>query len=153
MRQFLIRELEQLTGIKPHTIRTWEKRYGVFTPDRNHANVRRYCLKDVCFILDIALLMQYGHKISKLVSLKDHEIQVKIQGLKPHEAKVQNAVYKLIKCMFLNNIDEFEAGLNTAVAQWGIDTVIHKVIIPFLERVQVLSYKDSSAEAHFVVTV
>jgi len=42
MNRFSIAQLEQLTGIKAHTIRIWEKRYNAITPTRNKGNIRIY---------------------------------------------------------------------------------------------------------------
>ena len=39
---FSIKDLENLSGIKAHTIRIWEQRYGVLKPQRTETNIRRY---------------------------------------------------------------------------------------------------------------
>ena len=44
---FLIQDLEALSGIKAHTIRIWEKRYGILDPERLGRNVRTYSLQDL----------------------------------------------------------------------------------------------------------
>jgi DNA-binding transcriptional MerR regulator len=42
MAGYKIKDLEQLTGIKAHTIRMWEKRYGILNPDRSDTQIRNY---------------------------------------------------------------------------------------------------------------
>ncbi|MCK5171594.1 MAG: MerR family transcriptional regulator, partial [Bacteroidales bacterium] len=42
MARYSIKELENLSGIKAHTIRIWEKRYGILKPDRTDTNIRFY---------------------------------------------------------------------------------------------------------------
>ena len=42
--QFSIKDLENLTGIKAHTIRIWEKRYNLLNPKRTETNIRYYDL-------------------------------------------------------------------------------------------------------------
>lgn len=42
---FSIKDLENLSGVKAHTIRIWEKRYGLFTQNRTDINIRQYDLK------------------------------------------------------------------------------------------------------------
>ena len=32
MGEYKIKDLEQLTGVKAHTLRIWEKRYGIIAP-------------------------------------------------------------------------------------------------------------------------
>lgn len=66
---FSIRDLENLTGIKAHTIRTWEKRYNILTPDRNQNNVRSYSITNLRELMNIKLLNNHGYKISKISEL------------------------------------------------------------------------------------
>lgn len=152
MRQFSIKELERFSGIKAHTIRVWEQRHSAFTPVRTEANLRRYSLHDLKLILDIALLVKYGYKISKLVMLTAEEIEQRTAALKDIDAQRGKLINNLIYCMYATDVAEFERQLDEAVKLWGVDATIEEVIIPFLERVQLLSYSNDSAEAHFVVT-
>ena len=41
---FSIKDLENLSGIKAHTIRIWEKRYNLLEPERSDTNIRSYSL-------------------------------------------------------------------------------------------------------------
>jgi DNA-binding transcriptional MerR regulator len=58
-----------LFRIKAHTIRIWEQRYNLFNPGRTDGNIRYYSLNEVRLLIDIALLLQYGHKISRLAKM------------------------------------------------------------------------------------
>jgi DNA-binding transcriptional MerR regulator len=40
--QYSIKDIEKLTGIKAHTIRIWEQRYGLVEPHRTDTNIRYY---------------------------------------------------------------------------------------------------------------
>lgn len=152
MRQFSIKELERFSGIKAHTIRTWENRYGVLQPKRTPGNIRNYTLDDVKVLLNIGLLTKNGFRISQLVRLKPEEIEAKIKSLKDEQAQQDKTINSLIVCMLSSDVDEFECCLDTSVDDWGIDITIQKLIIPFLEKVDILSYKDNSIEVHFAVT-
>jgi DNA-binding transcriptional MerR regulator len=44
---FNIKDLENLSGIKAHTIRIWEKRYGLLQPNRTESNIRYYDLDNL----------------------------------------------------------------------------------------------------------
>jgi hypothetical protein len=44
---FSIKDLENLSGIKAHTIRIWEKRYNVLEPMRSDTNIRSYDIKNL----------------------------------------------------------------------------------------------------------
>ena len=71
---FSIKDLENLTGIKAHTIRIWEKRYNILEPLRTETNIRYYDLKGLQKILNITLLHDYGYKISKISKLPPEKI-------------------------------------------------------------------------------
>jgi PAS domain-containing protein len=50
---FSIREVAAMVGIAAHTIRAWERRYGVVTPQRTTGNQRRYSSEDVQTLIRI----------------------------------------------------------------------------------------------------
>ena len=54
--EFTIKDLESFSGIKAHTIRIWEQRYGLLNPDRTDTNIRKYTDKDLKALLNIGLL-------------------------------------------------------------------------------------------------
>ena len=63
---FSIKNLENISGIKAHTIRIWEKRYNLLSPERTQTNIRRYSLDSLRKLLNITLLYNHGLKISKI---------------------------------------------------------------------------------------
>ena len=71
---FSIKDLENLSGIKAHTIRIWEKRYNVLEPMRSDTNIRSYDIKNLQKLLNIVLLHNYGYKISKIGTLNQEQI-------------------------------------------------------------------------------
>ncbi len=72
--EFSIKDLENLSGIKAHTIRIWEKRYNLFQPNRTDTNIRHYSLASLQKILNVSYLNNNGYKISKIAKLKEKEI-------------------------------------------------------------------------------
>lgn len=72
--QYSISELEKLTGIKAHTLRVWEKRYGVCNPCRDTNNVRRYEEEDLQYLIKVSHLTNHGHKISSIASLSNQDL-------------------------------------------------------------------------------
>ncbi|MBD0280064.1 MAG: MerR family transcriptional regulator [Bacteroidota bacterium] len=151
MKSFSIRELETFSGVKAHAIRIWEKRYAVLKPHRSNGNFRHYTLEEVMLMLDIALLTKNGFTISQVAGMEADVLRHEVYSLICREAKQTRAVNELIICMFSGNIEAFETILDGCVLCWGIDTTIQQVIIPFLEKVNLLSYSDSSSETHFAV--
>ena len=53
-------------GVRPHTIRTWEKRYKAFSPERTDGGQRIYSEDDLIKGRLIVSLLEQGHSISRL---------------------------------------------------------------------------------------
>lgn len=66
MNHFTIKDIENLSGIKAHTLRIWEQRYQLFIPKRKESKHRYYDNEDLKHILRISQLYHNGVKISKI---------------------------------------------------------------------------------------
>ena len=78
---FSIKDLENLSGIKAHTIRIWEKRYNILIPERTNTNIRSYNLANLQKLLNVTFLYNAGLKISKLGKLSNDEIKEAVLDL------------------------------------------------------------------------
>src|SRR5215467_3576534 len=74
MDKFTISDIENLCGIKAHTLRIWEKRYGIVAPKRKQSNHRYYDNEGLKYILQITYLYHNGYKISKIAGLRREEL-------------------------------------------------------------------------------
>ena len=72
--KYSIKDLEQLSGIKAHTIRIWEQRYQLIKPKRTETNIRFYEYSDVRKLLNVSFLVHEGVKISRVAKLDDNEL-------------------------------------------------------------------------------
>ena len=78
---FSIKDLENLSGVKAHTIRIWEKRYKLLKPKRSKTNIRHYYLNNLQKLLNISFLNSNGFKISKIAALDETELAPKTREL------------------------------------------------------------------------
>jgi DNA-binding transcriptional MerR regulator len=138
MPSYTIKDLEQISGIKAHTIRIWEQRYGFLQPQRTETNIRTYSADELKVILNVSLLNKYGYKISHIDKMTSAEIEDKIFGLNHLEAEKERVVNALIKDMVSLDMLAFEKQLDNYIAQRGIEKTITDIIFFFLERVGVL---------------
>src|SRR5688500_19759408 len=99
MNQFTIKDLENLSGIKAHTIRIWEQRYHFLKPSRTNTNIRYYTNEELRTVLNIALLNKYGFKISHIDKMKPEEINEKILELNDNNAVQERIINSLIQQM------------------------------------------------------
>jgi len=138
MNTFTIKDLENLSGIKAHTIRIWEQRYHLLNPQRTKTNIRSYTNVELKAILNIALLNKYGYKISRIDKMTPEEMSQKIALLSQAEALQEKLINDLIGAMIDMNMDQFEMLLDDHIRTKGIEKVILRTIFPFLEKVGIL---------------
>ena len=138
MNAFTIKDLENLTGIKAHTIRIWEQRYNFLKPQRTDTNIRYYSNNELKKILNIALLNRYGFKISHIGKMSDDDIHVKILGINNSEAQQERIINELIQKMIDLELVSFELIIDEHIRVKGIEKTILKIIFPLMERIGVL---------------
>ena len=155
MNAFTIKDLENISGIKAHTIRIWEQRFGLLKPQRSDTNIRYYCNEELKTILNIALLNKHGFKISQIDKMTRGEMCSKILELRSGEAIHDIVVNDLIKGMIDINIYGFECTLNNYIKTNGIESTVKDVIFPFLEKIGILWQTGyiMPAQEHFVTGI
>ena len=99
--RFSIKDLENLSGIKAHTIRIWEKRYNLFQPNRTETNIRYYSLASLQKLLNITFLNKNGYKVSKIAQLTSEEIPELVKKI-AKESDPDNHYVDLFKISMLN---------------------------------------------------
>lgn len=138
MSSYTIKDLEQISGIKAHTIRVWEQRYNFLQPKRTETNIRTYSGEELKTILNVSLLNKYGYKISHIDRMSSSQMEEKILGLNNMDAQKEKVVNDLIKDMVALNMTSFEQQLDNYILQKGIEKTIYEIIFSFLERVGIL---------------
>ena len=151
--KFSIKDLENLSGIKAHTIRIWEKRYALFHPDRSDTNIRNYSLKSLQKILNISFLNKNGFKISKIAKLGDEEIPLLVKEIsesKRHNSSVINA-FKM--SMFSFDQSLFYSTFDSLTNEYSFREIFYSFIVPFLDEIGLLWQTDTltPAHEHFIV--
>ncbi|MBY0482714.1 MAG: MerR family transcriptional regulator [Chitinophagaceae bacterium] len=138
MHAFTIKDLENLSGIKAHTIRIWEQRYSFLNPCRTDTNIRYYSSDELKTILNIALLNKYGYKISHINRMTMPELKEKILLLSNAQAQQERIINEMIHCMVDLNVEAFEMILDNYIHAKGIEKSFTQIIFPFLERIGIL---------------
>jgi DNA-binding transcriptional MerR regulator len=155
MNAFTIKDLENLSGIKAHTIRIWEQRYSFIKPRRTDTNIRYYSNDELKTILNISLLNKYGYKISHIDKMHPDEIRDKIISLSNVQAQQERIVNEMIQYMVDLDIDKFEELLDNYIMARGVDKTITQIIFPYLERIGILWLTNhiNPAQEHLVTNI
>lgn len=138
MNAFTIKDLENLTGIKAHTIRIWEQRYHFLKPQRTATNIRYYSNDELKSILNIALLNKYGYKISHIDRMQPAEIKDRILSLGDPRAVQERIINELVQEMVNMDMDQFEKIIGNYISAKGIERTVIQIIFPFLEKIGIL---------------
>ena len=155
MNKFTIKDLENLSGIKAHTIRIWEQRYSFLKPQRTATNIRYYSSQELKTLLNISLLNKYGYKISHINRMSNEELRAKLVTLTSQQAQQERVVNELIQHMIDLNIEDFEHVLDGFIQSRGIEKTINQIIFPFLERIGILWLTDhvNPAQEHLITNI
>ena len=155
MNAFTIKDIENLTGIKAHTIRIWEQRYSFLNPNRTGTNIRVYSNEELKTVLNIALLNKYGFKISHIAQMNEKELKNKILSLTNSQAQQERIVNEMLNCMIDIDFEQFESILDKHISRLGIEKSITQIIFPFLERVGILwlTSNINPAQEHLITNI
>jgi len=154
--KYSIKDLERLSGVKAHTIRIWEQRYGLLEPERTDSNIRLYSDHDVKRLLNVSLLLRHGGKISRISKLSPseitrhiHEITKKTEGSDEYgSVQTENLVIAMLEF----DDQRFEQCLNDCNQVLGFEQTMLQVIIPFLQKVGMMwrTGETSVLQEHFI---
>lgn len=145
--EFSIKDLENLSGVKAHTIRIWEKRYNLFNPERSDTNIRVYDLDELKKLLNVTHLYHQGHKISKIAGMSDEEIL----NLTTNPETSSSEVYyinKLKEAMFEFNESLFNKVYVQMEERMDFNSSFTTIVIPLLSEIGKLWQTDTIDPSH-----
>ncbi len=152
---FSIKDLENLCGIKAHTIRIWEKRYNLLSPDRTETNIRTYNLKSLQKLLNVTYLVNSGYKISRISKLNEEEINEYVRSI-VSDTSTKNQAINSFKIAMLNyDLELFLGTYEQLERKRNFRQIFTDVFIPLLKEIGLLWQTDtiSPAHEHFVTNL
>jgi DNA-binding transcriptional MerR regulator len=153
MNQYSIKDLENLSGIKAHTLRIWEQRYGILNPVRSDTNIRTYFDKDLKYVLNIAILQgKGGFKISDISKMNEEEISKQILLLSENKLDYPDQIQAITVAMLDLDENRFQKLTENIVYNIGFEGYVQDIIYPFLSRLGTLWLSGSvgPAQEHFI---
>lgn len=143
-RTYSIKDLENFCGIKAHTIRMWEKRYGILTPERSDSNIRHYTEEELKKLITVSILNRNGMKISKIAQLTDSELlrEVLKSGAGDDAGDGSFKPGELIMSALRFSEEEFRENLSQFVREKGLTDAYLQVFHPLMQKARVLWLTD-----------
>ncbi|MFN5421679.1 MAG: MerR family transcriptional regulator [bacterium] len=134
MNLFNIRDIENLTGIKAHTLRVWEKRYSIIMPPSSPGKHRQYDNNDLRHILRISCLYHSGVKISRIANMSIEEIN-SFTYLIDKKTSFEVFINQLIGYSIEMNESSFLKLYSELLETMGEENLYTLIIFPFLVRI------------------
>jgi len=135
---YQIKDLEELSGIKAHTIRVWEQRYKIIQPKRTPTNIRYYNDEDVRLLLNVAYLCKHRYRISKISRMSYEEMVDNILSISRRGESTEHHITELTVAMLEFDAEKFDELVSCCIAELGFENAMLQIIVPFLKKIGVL---------------
>ena len=145
---FSIKNLENISGIKAHTIRIWEKRYKLLSPERTDTNIRKYSLDSLRKLLNITLLYKKGFKISKIANLAPEDIPIIVRKI-ALENNSENISINALKLSMVNfDVGMFDSKYKILIENNDFEFVFFKIFVPLMSELGILWQTGAICPSH-----
>jgi DNA-binding transcriptional MerR regulator len=145
---FSIKDLENLSGIKAHTIRIWEKRYNILEPMRTDTNIRLYDLASLQKLLNITLLHDYGYKISKIATYPEDQIPLLVREIISEKSAKNHAISAFKMAMMDFDQELFFTTYAQLLSEKSFKEIFYQVFIPLMTELGLLWQSETITPAH-----
>ena len=151
MSHFSISDIENLCGIKAHTLRIWENRYGFFVARRNEGRHRVYDDNDLKLLLRISFLYHHGYRISDIAAMDPQALEDAVNRAEIPAGQYHLYIHRLVEASLSFDKGKLESVVQKLVQRIGMDDAITEVFYPFLKRIGLLWMTNHlvPAQEHF----
>ncbi|MGA1380385.1 MAG: MerR family transcriptional regulator [Schleiferiaceae bacterium] len=145
---YSIKDLEHLTGIKAHTLRIWEQRYEIVVPSRTDTNIRTYSDDDLKTLLNVAVLIQKGWRISKIADLSRKQLNQKVlEEALEHGSQTAQVTRMIQACIDLDELT-FSQILDASIREVGEEETFTHLVGGFIHQIGYMWQTDAIGVAH-----
>lgn len=164
MADYGVKALASYTGVNPHTIRIWERRYGAISPKRAANGRRVYSQEDADRLCLLGELTTRGHAISAVAKLPMVELERLIAGARgrqsteaeTHDANLTAAKSKVSSMLLSRMVAALEnfqlrdlsAQLASARLHGSVTDFIYQVVLPLIGLIGQLVNDEKLSIAH-----
>ena len=145
---YTIKDVENITGVKAHTLRIWEQRYNFLTTKRTTTNIRYYDDADLRKLLNISLLNNHGYKISKIAEMSDTDIKGLCHEITVNSITENHDIEALTNAMLSFDEHEFNKVFSNSILRKGLQKTMVELVFPFLEKCGILWIVGEIQPAH-----
>lgn len=165
-KRFSMKVASRMTGLTPHAIRAWERRYGVVKPGRDSNNRRFYRESDIERLTLLHKATDAGHPISQIAGYSKDELReivgsmnvIDLPSRKLAELRVtgdltlvrdyQAYVDEILAAVEKMDRKSLEETLNSVETEIGRNALLEHVVIPVMEKIGDLWRKGEIRISH-----
>ena len=137
-----VRSVALRTGLSPHVIRVWERRYGTVTPSRSSGNQRLYTEADVERLALLKQVTDRGHSISRVTALPTEQLSLLVSAEDRStmiRTEAGGSIAGLLETAFQAVADMDAAGLEHVLEQGALRLgqigLLAQVVAPLVGRI------------------
>lgn len=141
---YTIKGAAERVGISPSTLRAWERRYGVVTPDRTEAGYRVYSEEDVRALARMARLVEAGRPPSLAAQESQRQASLSTPAAEAPSTEARASelgptpdgealLEALLEAAAVLDADRLEVILDQMVARGSFESVVDQSLIPALD--------------------
>jgi len=145
---YSIKDLESISGVKAHTLRIWEKRYGIIQPHRTITNIRYYKDADLQKVLNISLLNKKGYKISKIATMSTEQVRQKVGEYTEVGHVFEDQLDAMMLSTFELDESKFNIVLDHEISSKGFEETMNDVVYPLLDKLSMMWIAGSVKSVH-----
>ncbi len=145
---YSIKDLENLSGVKAHTIRIWERRYHLLAPMRTDNNIRYYDTTNFQKLLNVVVLLRYGFKISKLAKLTETEIQARVNEIRSDKYDRDHVAHQFKLAMMTFDQQLFMETYDSLLPDRSFREIFFDYFLPLFHDIGVLWQTKTITPAH-----
>ncbi len=145
---YSIKDLESISGVKAHTLRIWEKRYGIIQPHRTDTNIRYYKDDDLQKVLNISLLNKKGYKISKIATMSTDQVRQKVGEYTEVGHVFEDQLDAMMLSTFELDESKFNIVLDHEISSKGFEETMNDVVYPLLDKLSMMWIAGSIKSVH-----
>lgn len=145
---YSIKDLESISGVKAHTLRIWEKRYGIIQPHRTDTNIRYYRDADLQKVLNISLLNKKGYKISKIATMSTDQVRQKVGEYTEVGQVFEDQLDSMMLSTFELDESKFNIVLDHEISSKGFEETMNDVVYPLLDKLSMMWIAGSIKSVH-----
>lgn len=129
MALYTIGEVAMLCDINPVTLRAWQRRYGLFKPQRTEGGHRLFTDADIDRIREIKRWIDTGVQVSKVQTLLNNEPENERNGWRAQ----QEIVLQILQS---GNLQRLRLWIKERGHDYPAETLITRLFIPLRRRLQ-----------------